>query len=402
MPRRRKELNEIIYVQTSEGNSYFAYDYYESELGKRRRIYADTRELLEEKIQHIRDEEKKKLLMYLPKTSMLKDWCGYYFKSLVGKSSANELKHIMLLFDTSVYGTEIDCDMKDITVEDMERFYLVMQTKYDMKNVQKIDEIMRKIFQTANENGIETFDFNEIQSPEKITTPKFHEVPSGYIPSAEELELILNQCITTTSLGTLAWTVAFAVMTGIQLPTIAKLTNKDFDFESKTVTTGKGIVPIDEKCMEWLKSMIVKKFFLIINKGKKREEICLPITCYRTVEKLPANLTVEEIIPYMAEHTDIRNEFVSEYMNQNPDDFMFVSNNNSPVGVANVQRILRTIAAKCNIPKGITGKSLHKAFIVAELDKGKSPELLKTRYGYKKESDVLEIKADYDVRKMLL
>ena len=308
----------------------------------------------------------------------------------------------MLLFDTSVYGTDIDCDMKKITVDDMERFYLVMQTKYDIKNVQKIDEIIRKIFQTANENGIETFDFDKIPVPQKITNPKFHEVPSGYIPSAEELEQILNHCMTTTSLGTLAWTIAFAVMTGIPLPRIAELANKNFDFENKTVTTGKGIVPIDEKCIEWLKSMIVKKFFLIMNKGKKTEEILRSITCYRTAEKLASNLTVEEIIPYMAEHTEIRDKFVSEYMNQNPDDLMFVSSNNSPVGVANAQRILRTIATKCNIPKGITGKSLHRAFIVAELDKGKSPELLKTRYGYKKESDILEIKADYDVRKMLL
>lgn len=402
MPRKRRDEQKIIYVQTSEGNSYYAYDYYESELGTRRRIYAGTKEQLEEKIQHMKEAEDRKLAVYLPETSMLKDWCGYYFRSIIGKSAPAELKNLIMLFQTSVYGTEIDCDMTEITVDDMKRFYLVMETRYDMKNVKKIDEVMRKIFQTANEKGIQTFDFSEIPVPEKIMNDKFREIPSGYIPSAQELEQILDKCMTSASLGTLAWAVAFAVMTGIPLPKIARLTNKDFDFEKQTVTAAKCFVPIDGKCVEWLKSMIVKKFVLIMNKGNEGEEIFKPITCYRSAPAIPENFTPEQIVSFMAEHTETRDEFITNYMKQNPDDFMFVSNNNKPVDTANAQRILRTIAAKCNIPKGITGKSLHKAFIAAELEKGKSPELLKTRYGYKKESDILEIKADYDVRRMLL
>ena len=399
MPRRRKNENEIVYVQTSEGNSYFAFDYYESEFGKRKRIYAETKEKLEEKLQHIKEEEERRLLMYLPKNSMLKDWCEYYFRSLIGKSSAGELKRIVELFKSFVYGTDIDRDMTEITVDDMNRFYLIMQTKYDIKSVIKVDEVIRKIFLTANEHGIKTFDFSEIPVPEKIVSKQFNEVPSNYIPSAAEMELMLNQCMTSTSFGTLAWVISFALMTGIPLPRIAELTNKDFDFENKTVKTKKGIVPMDDKCIEWLKSVIVKKNCMI---DKESPESPYPITCYSLSEKLPSGCTPDEIIAYMAEHTEIRNEFVKEYMNLKPDDFMFISRKNSPVCLSNVQRILRTVAAKCNIPKGITGKSLHKAYIVAELNKGKSPELLKARYGYKKESDILEIKADYDVRNMLL
>ena len=110
---RKKGKSEIIYVETSKGNNYFAYDYYESEFGKRRRLYAPTKEELEEKIRHMREQEEQRLAVYLPKTTMLKDWANYYFRSIIGKASASDLKRFMMLFQTSVLGTDVDRDMTD-------------------------------------------------------------------------------------------------------------------------------------------------------------------------------------------------------------------------------------------------------------------------------------------------
>ena len=400
MGRKRKEKPEIFYVQTSPDRGYFAYDYYESGLGKPKRLYADTKEKLEEKIQHVKEEEERKLLAFLPKTTLLKDWAMYYFKSIVNKVSASELKSIISLFETSVFGSEIDRDITAITAEEMKNFYLILKNRYEIKNVIKTDSVLRNIFKTANEKGIKTFDYDEIPVPEKKTDERFHEVPSGYMPTAKEQQIILDYCLSHSSLGSLSWTIIFASFTGIKLTAVAKLLHKDFHFSEKFVDTGNGIVPLSNECMNWLKRIIAEKAVLIAGKETDWEEHRRNISGYTSFHSFD-NLTAEQVLVLMNENQELMNDFTENYLKQNPENVMFVTRKNTPVAIPNSQRVLKTIAGKCNLPKGITGISLHKAFIAKELENGKSMTLLKNRYGYKRESDIAEIKAEYELQKLL-
>ena len=402
MARKRKENPEINYVETSKGRWYFAYNYYDSDFGKQKRLYAETREELEEKIRHLQEEEERKLAAYLPKTTLLKDWARYYFKSLVSKCPATDLKNLIRLFDTSVFGSEIDKDMTEITVEEMKDFYILLNNRYEIKNVIKADSALREIFKIAGEKGIQTFDYSEIPVPEKVADKRFHEVPSGYMPTPEEQKTILDYCLSHSALGSLSWTIIFASFTGIRLTYTAKLLHKNFNLEEKTVDTGKGIVPLSDECVDWLKRIIVRKAVEIAEKSDSNtdENSVISIPCCTYAPELEG-LTREQAVVKLMENPELMDRFVKNYLAQNPDSVMFVTRNNKPVAIANTQRILRNIAEKCNLPKGITGISLHKAFIAKEVQEGKSMELLKNRYGYKKESDIAEIMAEYELRKLL-
>ncbi len=62
---------------------------------------------------------------------------------------------------------------------------------------------------------------------------------------------------------------------------------------------------------------------------------------------------------------------------------------------------LNIICEKCGLPSGVTPVSLHKAFIAKELENGKSIDNLKKRYGYTNKVAISNIKAAYDLRKLL-
>ena len=391
MGRKRKENPEINYVETAKGRWYFAYNYYDSEFGKQKRLYAETREALEEKIRHMKEEEERKLAAYLPKTTLLKDWASYYFKSLVSKCPATDLKNLIRLFDTSVFGSEIDKDMTEITVEEMQDFYILLNNRYEIKNVIKADSALREIFKIAGEKGVQTFDYSEIPVPEKVVDNRFREVPSGYMPTPEEQKAILDYCLSHPTLGSLSWTIIFASFTGIKLTYTAKLLHKNFNLEEKTVDTGNGIVPLSDECVDWLKRIIVRK-------AAEITDISIPCCTYAPELE---SLTWEQATVKLLENPELMDSFVKNYLAQNPDSVMFVTRNNKPVAIANTQRILRNIAEKCNLPKGITSVSLHKAFIAKEVQDGKSLELMKKRYGYKNEADIAEIMAEYELRKLL-
>ncbi|MDE6833911.1 MAG: hypothetical protein K2J39_06685, partial [Ruminococcus sp.] len=62
---------------------------------------------------------------------------------------------------------------------------------------------------------------------------------------------------------------------------------------------------------------------------------------------------------------------------------------------------LNIVCTKCGLPYGLTPVSLHKAFIAKELEEGKSIDIIKKRYGYVNKVTINNIKASYDLRKLL-
>ena len=221
-------------------------------------------------------------------------------------------------------------------------------TEKDLDSVVEIDDVFKKIFELSNEDGITKFDFKKIKLPKEETT-----ATTNYILTPEEFEDMLSFCIADncTRYGKNELLITFSMLTGLMFSTIKKLTTKDFDLENKTVLINKKPFPLSEKCVDWLKQSVEQEF----------------------IPPLESN---DEII-------------------------VFTNSNNVSPTLQSIQSTLSSITKRCGLPKGITGKTLCKSYIISELSKGATVKSLCKLFGYKNRRKITEIQDEYEIRQAL-
>lgn len=393
------DSSKVRYAETN-GQYYYIYSLSKKETGgKDKKIYAKSMEELEEKVTAY---YKKMRTVPKVKTTLLKDYADYWAKKSFGIIEMPEILNILNLFQVMVYDY-LDADITKITLENMQDFYRKMQRDFSFENVRKVDSTLRAIFEYANENGAETFDFNKIPvCTEQNCSSEI--CPVEYIPTPEQQKHLLEYCLADTNTKRSSWLLVFTLMTGLLASKAVKIQYRDCDFENKQITVKltKNAFPflLNNEVINWLKSIIVER---AVEESVKND--CLPQTLEHyglTSDMVDAKNPVrEQIVFNICNNQQYMDIFLKNYMEQNPDNYIFVNKNFKPVIINNLQHTLDIVCKKCGLPSGVTPVSLHKAFIAKELEDGKSIDNLKKRYGYINKIAINNIKAAYDLRKLL-
>lgn len=350
-------------------NEYYVYDLDENIFGKRKRLYAKTEGELKEKIEEAEQERNLSLALYKPKTKILSDYVRYYFKNAVGNIPSRDIKRLIILFERSVFESEIDKDIDTITEAELQNFYDDLIEKFPLESVKDIDRVLRKTFKLSNKEGLTSFDFKKIKLPKNNVSS----VNVSYILNPEEFESMLSFCIADncTRYGKNQLLIIFSMMTGLKLSSIKKLTPKDFDLEKKLVFTENRFFPLSEKCVLWLKQQVSNNFISLAN------------------DNIDDKINTENKFIGITRYTSSEN---------NP---VFINSNGTSPTLQSVQSTISSIAKRCGLPKGITGKTLCKSYIISELENGATIEQLCERFRYKNRRSITDIQDEYEIRKTL-
>lgn len=393
------DSSKVRYAETN-GQYYYIYSLSKKETGgKDKKIYAKSMEELEEKVTAY---YKKMRTVPKVKTTLLKDYADYWAKKSFGIIEMPEILNILNLFQVMVYDY-LDADITKITLENMQDFYRKMQRDFSFENVQKVDSTLRAVFKYANENGVETFDFNEIPvCTEQNCSSEI--CPVEYIPTPEQQKHLLEYCLADTNTKRSSWLLVFTLMTGLLASKAVKIQYRDCDFENKQITVKltKNAFPflLNNEVINWLKSIIVER---AVEEAVKNDCLSQTLEHYGLTSDMvdAKNPVREQIVFNICNNQQYMDIFLKNYMEQNPDNYIFVNKNFKPVIINNLQHTLDIVCKKCGLPSGVTPVSLHKAFIAKELEDGKSIDNLKKRYGYINKIAINNIKAAYDLRKLL-
>ena len=339
----RKGTKKIRYVST-KNNSYYVFDLDEDITGKRRRLYADTEEELKRKIAEAESERKLQLFYQTPTGCRLKDYVVFYFKNAVGNIPSVKIKHLLDLFEKTVFDSEIDRDMTELTADELYLFYKKLLDKYPEKSVLEIHDTLGRTFALANSTNATDFDYSQVKFPEKANEVFSRE----YIMDSQEMAELLKYCLNDNcrKYGSNELVIVLALYTGLSFSKISRIRTSDVNLEESFLFSDGRKIPLSGECTAWLK--------------KIREQGLVSDT-----------------------------------------EYLFTNRKGTAIYPAGVNVTVGQIANRCGMPNGINSKSLHKAYVLAELEKGVLPETLRDRFGYKSVSAVLAIQSDYQVRKAL-
>lgn len=363
----RKGTKTIRKVCTGT-QEYYVYDLDEDAFGKCKRLYAKSERELKEKIEAAEQEKKRLVLTYKPKTKQLSDYVLYYFKNAIGNVSSTNIKRQITLFENAVFGSNFDKDIDTITKEEIQDFYNSLSEKFPVQSVKDINIVLQKTFELSNMEGITNIDFAGIKIPEEKPMTNI-----SYILEPKEFENLLTFCIDDdcTRYGRNELIIIFSMLTGLKFSSLKKLISENIDLEHRTVFCEHRTIPLSNRTVKWLVAQATN--------GK------LPVT-------LPDEFVDKEDGESMTG--------ISRYTYKG-DEVLFTNSGNVSPTMQSVQSTLTSITKRCGLPKGITGKTICKSYIISELSKGASAEELCTRLGYRTQLSIKEIQDEYEVRKLL-
>lgn len=343
MRRGTKEIRKVF----TGSREYYVYDLDKDFFGKSKRIYAATEGELKEKIATAEAERTAVLETYRPVGKKLSDYVRFYFKCAVTQEAIQTIKKLTTLFENAVFDSPIDKNIDEITQEDMQKFYNTIVLKFEQVNIDKITDVLKKTFTLAKEAGI-TCQFN--LSDIRKTVPAAGTVSTAYIMSPKELESLLSFCIAEDCVkyGVNELVAIFTMLTGFRFQDINTMKAKDINLEEKTATIDKKKYPLSDQCVSWIESQI-------------------------EIGRLP------------------------ECREEN-DRLLFLNSYGNPLTMQSVHSTIRNITRVCGLPKGITTKTIRKAFIVSELENGTKPKEIKDNLHMQSIREVMNIKDEYDLQ----
>ena len=343
----KKSTKKIRQVEM-DGKMYFAYELDKEIYGKRIRLYADTKEKLEQKIQQASEERFKLLINCLPVSPSLKDYAELYFKNAIKSISPIALKSEIMLVKSTVYGSVIDTELSNLTAEKIEKFYTELH--YQQEEINRLNEILQRIFDTAERAGADVTALKNIKTDDNAEEQSEH-----VLLSDEEMKLLLQSCLAVTKYRKNMWGIIFSLYTGIKFSEVMKVKNSDLDLNEKIVISKGMKVPLNDECINWLEQKVIENAF-----------------------DDTANIHAVRLY----ENAEQRKIFCMNYLAQSPDSLFFANKNGKVLRYSNANIALRNAAADCGISRNISLIDIHRSFIMNELKKGAGQKELKERYGY--------------------
>ena len=249
-----KKSNRKIRQVEIDNKTNFAYELDKEIYGERIRLYADTRDELEQKISQAEEERFRSLMKYLPANPKLKDYAELYFRNAMGSVSPTVLKSEIMLVKGVVYHSEIDIAVANLTAEKIQSFYAGLH--YQQEEIIRLNEILQKIFEVAERAGADVKVLRNVQPNENAEEQDEH-----ILLSEEEMKLLLQSCLAVTKYRRNMWGIIFSLYTGIKFSEVTKIRNSNLDLNEKTVISRDSKIPLSEECINWLEQKIIEKSF---------------------------------------------------------------------------------------------------------------------------------------------
>ena len=313
---------------------YYVYDLDEDALGKRKRLYAKTEAELKEKIAQAERERDLVLAAQRPQSKKLSDCAKYYFKNSIGKIPASDIKRLLTLFSNTVDGSSIDMDIDKLTEKDIQSFLDKTSEVYHRQSVMELRGYLQKVFELYEQDNV---NFDNIKINDDMQ-------PVSTIVTPAEYDDIIEYCLldNCTKCGKNELIFLFSLFTGLSFSKLKKLNKSDIDFENKQFIIDGVTYPLSDKASAWLQEQIL-----------------------------------------------------AGTLNDAP---LFINSNNVSPSLQSIQTTVDAITRHLGLPKGLTGKSITKSYIVWRIHNGATAEELTSYFGFKDKFKVRNIYDEYKVR----
>ena len=313
---------------------YYVYDLDEDALGKRKRLYAKTEAELKEKIAQAERERDLVLAAQRPQSKKLSDCIKYFFKNSIGKIPSSDIKRLLTLFGNTVDGSSIDMDIDKLTEADIQSFLDKTSEIYHRQSVMELRGYLQKVFELYEQENVS---FDNIKINDDMQ-------PVSTIVTPAEYEEIIEYCLldNCTKCGRNELIFLFSLFTGLPFSKLKKLNKSDLDFEKNQFMIDGVSYPLNDKASAWLKEQLLAG----------------------TLNDVP----------------------------------LFINSNNVSPSLQSIQTTVDAITRHLGLPKGLTGKSITKSYIVWRIHNGTTPEELTNYFGFKDKFKVRNIYDEYKVR----
>ena len=339
----RKGTKKIRRVNTGL-REYYVYDLDEDAAGKRKRLYASSEEELKEKIRRAEESRALSLSYQKPNDLMLESYVKFYFKNAVGNIPSANIKRCLQTFNTVVFPSSLNKDITTITAGDIEAFYQSLLEKYSAQSIELIHEYLGKTFELSNQLGVTDFDISSVAVP----TRGKGELISEYIMNSEELKMMTDYCIEDDCqrYGKSELVVTFSLLTGLRVSEIQKIKKEDVSEDYSVLKLTGRSFSLNERTSVWLRV-------------------------------------------HMLSEDSLRN------LRNVEGETLFCNSNGKPTALSSIQVTITRITQRLGLPRGITGKTIHKAVVVERLKNGEVKEELRKLYGYKTADPMQKMQDDF-------
>ena len=209
----------------------------------------------------------------------------------------------------------------------------------------KLSEVYhRRSVEEARNTLEKIFELYEMDVDFSTITVNDKAIPVSCIVTPAEYEEVIEYCLldNCTKCGKNELILLFCLFTGISISKAKKLNRSDVDLIGKTFTVDKKTYLLPEKCAAWLQE-----------------------------------------------------QELSGMLNDSP---LFINSNNVSPTLQSIQSTIDSITKRLGLPKGLTGKTLTKSYIVWQIDKGVTAEALTEYFGFKDKFKIQNIYDEYKVR----
>lgn len=228
----------------------------------------------------------------------------------------------------------------------------MIDTDINTLTAEKIQAFLDKMSEVYHRKSIEdvkntlekVFELYEQEVDFSTITVNENALPVSCIITPSEYEEVIDYCIldNCTKCGKNELILLFCLLTGISISKAKKLNKEDIDFTDKSFTVDGRKYQLSEKAVAWLQE-----------------------------------------------------QELSGMLNDSP---LFINSNNVSPTLQSIQSTIDSITKRLGLPKGLTGKTLTKSYIVWQINKGVTAEALTEYYGFKDKFKVLNIYDEYKVR----
>lgn len=291
------------------------------------KIFGKTEKEIDTKFARKTAERRELIKQMMPENHTLKSVILAYFMYVKGDvRKLNEIEKMYKLSEDSIFGSNIDKDVEDITLEDISTFYNEQSKKYIKDDFKVLNKVIKKAFIISGAAGVTSITLEQLDEVfnNATSTSSTEGKEPEYIPTPEDLDKLLNFCLeggTKKFWSNNKQKLTFVLLTGLNT---SEAINAEVDIDKLPDIKVKGReFRIDEHTEEWLRNGLAS-----------------------------GDLTLVDGRLFENTHT-VKQAFFTT---------------------------LRAMAAQCLIPTGISPHSLFKGMLVRKVNDGMPIEEVSERY----------------------
>lgn len=325
----KKEKEKKEYEKSKVRDTVYLWKYLPEEINlfeRKIKIYGKTEKETDAKFARRTAEIREQIKQMMPENHKLKSVILSYFMSVKRNDRLlAESEQMYKISEESIFDSEIDKDIEDLTIEEIGSFYSKVAKKYTKSDMKKLNKLIKKAFSISGAAGLTSITIEQLDEElNKIISTDIESDAPEYIPTPEDLDKLLGYCLngeTKKFWSNNTQKLAFVLLTGLNT---TEATNAEIDIDKlPDIKVKERVFRVDERTEEWLRNGLAN-----------------------------GSLTLENGRLFKNTHTIQQAFFTS----------------------------LRGIATHCLISSGMTPKSLYKGMLVRKVNEGMPIEEVSKRY----------------------